>query len=77
MHPILNRYVPISGTYPHTYFAGANTSQGFVSAYPRFVREEESYRVFYIKGGSGTGKSTVVLILIHNTPRSVYFILIL
>lgn len=60
MHPILNRYVPISGTYPHTYFAGANTSQGFVSAYPRFVREEESYRVFYIKGGSGTGKSTVM-----------------
>lgn len=60
MHPILNRYVPISGTYPHTYFAGANTAQGFVSAYPRFVREEDSFRVFYIKGGSGTGKSTIL-----------------
>ena len=60
MHPILNRYVPISGTYPHTYFAGANTAQGFVSAYPRFVREEDSFRVFYIKGGSGTGKSSLM-----------------
>ena len=71
MHPILNRYVPIFGTYPHTYFAGANTSQGFVSAYPRFVREEESYRVFYIKGGSGTGKSTHTALWLKNfAPRA-------
>ena len=60
MQPILKRYVPISGSYPHTYFAGANTAQGFVSAYPHWVREEESHRVFYIKGGSGTGKSSMM-----------------
>ena len=48
MHPILNRYVPISGTYPHTYFAGANTALGFVSAYPRFVREEEKRKIYVI-----------------------------
>lgn len=60
MHSILQRYVPISGTYPHTYFAGANTAEGFVSAYPHWVREEESHRVFFIKGGSGTGKSSMM-----------------
>lgn len=60
MHSILQRYVRISGSYPHTYFAGANTSRGFVSAYPQWVREEESFRVYFIKGGSGTGKSSLI-----------------
>lgn len=60
MHSILKRYVPVSGSYPHTYFAGANTAEGFVSAYPHWVREEESHRVFFIKGGSGTGKSSMM-----------------
>ena len=60
MHSILKRYVPISGSYLHTYFAGANTAEGFISAYPHWVREEESHRVFFIKGGSGTGKSSMM-----------------
>lgn len=60
MYPIQQRYVSISGSYPHTYFAGANTADGFVSAYPHWVREDRSHRVFIIKGGSGTGKSSMM-----------------
>ncbi len=60
MNQMLHRYVPLSGSYPHTYFAGANTADGFVSAYPHFIREDISHRVFIIKGGSGTGKSSLM-----------------
>ena len=60
MSDLIKRYKTAEAVYPHTYFAGANTAQGFVSAYPNFIREGELDRLFIIKGGSGTGKSSVV-----------------
>ena len=60
MLQMLDRYVPLSGSYPTAYFAGANTGEGFVSAYPSWIREEEFHRVFILKGGSGTGKSSLI-----------------
>lgn len=56
----VSRFTPFSGSYPHTYFAGANTADGFLSAYPDFIREEELAALFIIKGGSGTGKSSLM-----------------
>lgn len=38
-------------------FAGANTAQGFYSFYPLLARDDLQ-RVFILKGGPGTGKST-------------------
>lgn len=60
MMQMSDRYVPLSGSYPAAYFAGANTGEGFVCAYPDWIREEECHRVFIIKGGSGTGKSSII-----------------
>ena len=60
MMQMSDRYVPLSGSYKAAYFAGANTGEGFVSAYPDWIREEECHRVFIIKGGSGTGKSSII-----------------
>ncbi len=39
-------------------FAGANTSRGFVSEYPKLYNEERAERVYIIKGSSGSGKSS-------------------
>ena len=40
-----------------TYFAAANTAQGFVSFYERCFLREDVSRLYMIKGGPGTGKS--------------------
>lgn len=40
------------------YFAGANTTKGFVSYYGQIFGETE--RIYVIKGGSGTGKSRLM-----------------
>lgn len=60
MSDLIKRYKTVKALYPHTYFAGANTAQGFVPAYPTFIREAELDRLYIIKGGSGTGKSSVI-----------------
>lgn len=44
----------------NAYFAGANTPKGFVSDYAEFFREETYTKVYIVKGGSGTGKSTLI-----------------
>ena len=41
-----------------SYFAGANTTKGFVSYYRQIFGEPE--RIYVIKGGSGTGKSRLM-----------------
>jgi len=41
------------------YFAGANTAQGFYSHYD-YLAQDNYRRVFILKGGPGTGKSTVL-----------------
>jgi len=43
-----------------TFFAGANTGNGFVGEYNTIASEENRKRVWIIKGGSGTGKSTLM-----------------
>jgi len=50
----------MDGAYPQTFFAGANTADGFCAAYPSLLREQELDRLYIIKGGSGTGKSSVI-----------------
>ena len=42
------------------FFAGANTGKGFVGAYRDFVCEEKLNHLWILKGGSGTGKSTLM-----------------
>jgi hypothetical protein len=43
-----------------TWFAGANTEKGFVSSYGAIADEEKLERLYVIKGGPGTGKSTLM-----------------
>ncbi|MCL2636744.1 MAG: ATPase [Oscillospiraceae bacterium] len=42
------------------YFAGANTPSGFFSFYDNILPLGDTKRKIYIKGGSGTGKSTLM-----------------
>lgn len=42
------------------YFAAANTRYGFYSLYDEIYSERELKRVYIIKGGPGTGKSTMM-----------------
>ena len=44
----------------NTFFAGANTGRGFFGVYDEIANEEVRERVYIIKGGSGTGKSTMM-----------------
>ena len=60
MKNLLTNMRMLSGLYPETYFAGANTKRGFVSAYPAFIDETVLTRVYVLKGGSGTGKSSLM-----------------
>lgn len=47
-----------------TFFAGANTKAGFVSFYPEIIDERRLIRLYLIKGGPGSGKSTLMRRLI-------------
>lgn len=42
-----------------SYFAGGNTAQGFISLF-RYIPGSETKRLLIIKGGPGTGKSTLL-----------------
>ena len=42
------------------WFAGANTEEGFSGSYPEIVREGSLARLYIVKGGPGTGKSTLM-----------------
>ena len=43
-----------------TYFAGANSAGGFVSFYPEIFDERALARLYVVKGGPGSGKSTLM-----------------
>lgn len=43
-----------------SYFIGANTERGFVSSFDFSVHENDFGRLFILKGGPGTGKSTLM-----------------
>ncbi len=57
MHTIFTDSTMLTREIP-TFFAGANTGEGFVSEYPTMANERELTRLWILKGGSGTGKST-------------------
>ena len=42
------------------FFLGANTPQGFVSRFDQLEREKDSWETHIIKGGPGSGKSTLM-----------------
>lgn len=42
------------------YFLGGNTSEGFFSYYDYLLRQSEARKIYVIKGGPGTGKSTLM-----------------
>lgn len=42
------------------YFPGNNTPQGFFSYYGNILGQREARRIYCIKGGPGTGKSTLI-----------------
>lgn len=42
------------------FFAGANTAQGFFTCFEDIVPKAERKRMYYIKGGPGVGKSTMM-----------------
>ncbi|MBR6676507.1 MAG: hypothetical protein IKL24_04160 [Clostridia bacterium] len=42
------------------YFAGANTDKGFFGEYCNLFSEDDLTKLYMIKGGSGTGKSTLI-----------------
>lgn len=42
------------------FYLGANTSNGFVSLYNQIAPRDKLKKVFVIKGGPGTGKSTIM-----------------
>ena len=44
----------------NSYFAGANTPNGFEGEYENHISEDSFEKVYMIKGGSGTGKSTLI-----------------
>ena len=42
------------------YFAGGNTARGFVSCFDAILPENRRKRMYFIKGGPGVGKSTLM-----------------
>lgn len=44
----------------NSYFAGANTPKGFFAEYENLMNEDSFEKIYIIKGGSGTGKSTLI-----------------
>ena len=42
------------------FFIGANTPLGFVSRYDQIAKDESIKKIYVIKGGAGTGKSTLM-----------------
>ena len=52
------------------FFPAANTPYGFFSRFDSIYNEKEDKKVIYIKGGSGTGKSTLMKKLIEDATKS-------
>ena len=54
------------------FFAGANTGNGFTGEYGHIADESEKKRVWIIKGGSGTGKSTLMRKILADAAEAGY-----
>ncbi len=46
--------------YKEEFYLGANTSGGFISLYNQLIKDKTNDKIFIIKGGPGTGKSTIM-----------------
>ncbi len=71
MQTVFDLYEPIYTEKP-TYFAGANRAEGFVGAYDTIADERKLERVYVIKGGAGTGKSTLMRHLAYEAEKEGY-----
>ncbi len=60
MNYFYDKYTMMSDTYKNAYFFGANTAAGFRHAYGDIFSEDRLSRLYIIKGGSGTGKNTLI-----------------
>lgn len=60
MKSIYDNYTRLDTKGRITYFAGANTADGFVGSYKDIADERNLERLYIIKGGAGTGKSTLM-----------------
>lgn len=60
MRSVFDGYNKIDTSGETTFFAGANTGHGFSGCYRDIADERRLDRVYIIKGGSGTGKSTFI-----------------
>lgn len=58
MFTVYSGYSPIDSDKKSIFFAGANTDRGFISSYDTIANEDKLERLYIIKGGSGTGKSS-------------------
>ncbi len=56
----------------HKYFAAANTYSGFKSFFDEIFRPEDYERIFVIKGGPGTGKSSFMKRISEEFLKSYY-----
>ena len=50
----------MTGNFPGKFFSVFNSAGGFVSWFDEIFKTDELGRLFIIKGGSGTGKSTLM-----------------
>lgn len=60
MKKLTDGFREIGGDGRERWFAGANTDRGFSGSYGGIFREERLSRLYVIKGGPGTGKSTLM-----------------
>lgn len=70
MKTIYTGYRRIDGE--NIYFAGANTGRGFSGVYDEIADEEKMERIYIVKGGSGTGKSTFMRRIAEDAEESGY-----
>lgn len=59
--------------YSASWFLGANTPGGFVSLFDSLYEPENGWRLFIIKGGPGTGKSTLMKKIAAEADKRGYY----
>ena len=72
MFSVYDGYKKIETGGEKTYFAGANTADGFVGLYSDIANERKLDRAYIIKGAAGTGKSTLMKKIADSCKKSGY-----
>ena len=55
-----------------TYFAAANSYRGFISYFDKIFPSTEFEKIFVLKGGPGTGKTTVANIIAKESNMQLF-----